>query len=375
MTSSQPRALFVHQGFELYGSDRSFIQSIKAFRRQYPQSHITAILPRKGPLLPVLETVADTVYVEPLLVPRAAEAMQFFLTAPWRVPLSLWRALKHIRRCDFLYINTIKPVDYMIAARFSGKPAIVHFREIFPTAIGRMLERLALFSKAVMVFNSQATANSFSAATLKDPIVIYNGVAKPEHCPPLDYRGKLHVLFLGRLNDWKGQKILVEAVNRLEPADKENIQVRIAGDVYQHQIHHKQQLLQCIEQHGLQDNVSVEPFTKDVSPLLSWAHVLVVPSIKPEPFGRVAAEAMSFGRPVIASAHGGLVEIVEDGVSGYLFPPGNADALARRLHQLLSGKADIPALGKAASERHAALFSAEAYEKNMAALYARCLSQ
>jgi len=61
---------------------------------------------------------------------------------------------------------------------------------------------------------------------------------------------------------------------------------------------------------------------------------VVVPSITPEPFGRVAVEAMSRGKPVIGSRVGGLPEIIKDGDSGFLVAPGNASILADRLMTL-----------------------------------------
>jgi glycosyltransferase involved in cell wall biosynthesis len=85
-----------------------------------------------------------------------------------------------------------------------------------------------------------------------------------------------------------------------------------------------------------------------------------VPSLEPEPFGRVAIEAMSFGKPVIAAAHGGLLDIVADGATGRLFAPGDANALEAAMHDLM----DAPArarMGAAAVARQRAMFSVETY--------------
>src|SRR5207237_2666762 len=68
----------------------------------------------------------------------------------------------------------------------------------------------------------------------------------------------------------------------------------------------------------------------DLVKLFQRSQVVVMPSYY-EPFGIVALEAMSCGRPVIASRVGGLIEIIEDGVQGYLVPPGDYLELARRL--------------------------------------------
>jgi glycosyltransferase involved in cell wall biosynthesis len=84
----------------------------------------------------------------------------------------------------------------------------------------------------------------------------------------------------------------------------------------------------------------------DLAELYSRADICVVPSLWAEPFGMVAVEAMASGRPVVASDIGGLADSVVDGVTGFLVPPGDAEALAGKLRTLLDD-ADLRAgMGK-----------------------------
>jgi glycosyltransferase involved in cell wall biosynthesis len=91
----------------------------------------------------------------------------------------------------------------------------------------------------------------------------------------------------------------------------------------------------------------------------AWMHcaVAIVPSIWPDPHPLVAIEAMAAGRPVIASAIGGLTDIVEDGVTGVLVPPGDALTLRTSIAQILADPQQRVAMGLAARER-AARYSA-----------------
>jgi glycosyltransferase involved in cell wall biosynthesis len=85
---------------------------------------------------------------------------------------------------------------------------------------------------------------------------------------------------------------------------------------------------------------------------------LVVPSVWEEPLGRVIHEAMAFGVPSIASRIGGIPEIVEDDVTGYLFEAGDATALAALIHRLTDG--GLPAARLAVScRRRSAAFRPE----------------
>jgi type III pantothenate kinase len=108
---------------------------------------------------------------------------------------------------------------------------------------------------------------------------------------------------------------------------------------------------------------------------LADASVVVVPSLWPEPFGLVGIEALAAGRPVVASATGGIGDWLEDGVSGLSVPPGDAGLLAAALNELLADPARQAEMGLAGKhavqerfspERHAAVLL-EAYEA------ARCI--
>jgi glycosyltransferase involved in cell wall biosynthesis len=99
------------------------------------------------------------------------------------------------------------------------------------------------------------------------------------------------------------------------------------------------------------------------------AWVACVPSLWEEPFGMIAAEAQMHGVAVIASRCGGLAEIVADGMTGYLVPPGDHEALACRLQQLLSDRAVAEALGLRGNARARALFELNGFASRLEAIY------
>jgi glycosyltransferase involved in cell wall biosynthesis len=139
---------------------------------------------------------------------------------------------------------------------------------------------------------------------------------------------------LGRLNSWKGQDLLLAAISRLEPALKAKLEVRIVGGAYGHD-QREEILRDLVVRSGLLDNVRIERFVHDPQPLFQWSDLVVVPSRNPEPFGRVAVEAFAHGRPVVAANHGGIVEVVRNGETGWLFEPNNERALAHCLTEAI----------------------------------------
>lgn len=86
---------------------------------------------------------------------------------------------------------------------------------------------------------------------------------------------------------------------------------------------------------GVRERIEIGPFLDDPAPLYRWADVVAVPSMRPEPFGLTAIEAMAHARPVVAAGHGGLAEIVVDGETGTLFTPRSAASLAAALRGYL----------------------------------------
>jgi glycosyltransferase involved in cell wall biosynthesis len=99
------------------------------------------------------------------------------------------------------------------------------------------------------------------------------------------------------------------------------------------------------------------------------AAVVVVPTLTPEPFGRVAVEAFARGRPVIASAIGGLAEIVADGRTGALVPPGDEEQLAAALERFARDRAAAAEAGRAALADATARFSAAVVVEQLVDVY------
>ena len=108
---------------------------------------------------------------------------------------------------------------------------------------------------------------------------------------------------------------------------------------------------------------------EDVDRALRGAWVQVVPSLWDEPFGIVAIEAMARGTAVIASSSGGLSEIVDDGIDGFLVPPGNVEALSEKLTALLTDKPLAACMSAAAKRAASERFSEDAFLRQLFRIY------
>jgi glycosyltransferase involved in cell wall biosynthesis len=271
-------------------------------------------------------------------------------------PLALARLATHLRRerVDVFHAHLFEPsLVGLAAARLAGTPARVltrHYSD-YHTRIDRpwhvRLDRLATrWSDAVIAVSQHTAAHlvAVEGAPASKVRTIPNGIdfdrvrfSAPE--APAALRTALGgdgahlVLMVARLHPEKGYEHLFAALPLLLRRLPRPVILLVAGtgaleDRYR----------ALVRDLGCGDSVRFLGFRKDVPDLMGAADLLVLPSLA-EAFGLVLAEALYLGTPVVASRVGGIPEIVEDGTSGVLVPPGDAAALADALGGLLADPA------------------------------------
>jgi len=352
------RIVCVHQGFDLYGSDRAFLESVAAIRDGWPDADIEVVLPREGTLAAPARRIATRVTVEPLLILRRRDLARLVLLAPFVAVPAVWRAAARMRAADAVYINTLVVLDYLIAARFFRTKTVVHVHEMASGRVGHLLGALLRWTSSTVIFNSRACRNAYQLPEAQPQHVVYNGIASPDAIVPANYDGSrpLRLLMLGRINRIKGQNVLLEALSQLPPALRDRLEVRIVGSSFDNDTAAEEALRRRVAEAGLARVVAFEPFREDTAPLYRWADIVAAPSRLPETLGRVAIEAAAHARPTLASSIGGLPEVVEDGVTGWLVRPDDATDLARALAGILSDHEPWQGYGPAARRRYQSLF-------------------
>jgi glycosyltransferase involved in cell wall biosynthesis len=176
---------------------------------------------------------------------------------------------------------------------------------------------------------------------------------------------------VGRLTPWKGHKLFLEAAAQLIK-DGYNVLFVIVGDDVDPVTglsHYRANLEQYTTQLGLTNKVLFTGYRPDIPNVMSGLDVLVVPSIRPEPFGLVAIEAMACSKPVIAAAHGGLAEIVIDHSTGLTFVPGDVHSLIAAIRFLLEHRDLRGEYGHEGQYRVSKNFTLEYYVASMGRLF------
>jgi glycosyltransferase involved in cell wall biosynthesis len=174
----------------------------------------------------------------------------------------------------------------------------------------------------------------------------------------------IHFAFIGRFDNLKDPLVALRAMAILQCR---GIACRLLmiGDGSPEQ---KQMLQHFVREHRLQDWVEFLGFVSDVSTCLKRIHVLLMPS-RGDAFGRVTAEAMAHGRPVIGANACATPELVRDGIDGLIFTVGHAEELADKMQALIENPTKMAEMGRNAAQRAQAAFTNEQYAAAVMNIY------
>ena len=140
----------------------------------------------------------------------------------------------------------------------------------------------------------------------------------------------------GRLTSWKGQELFLEAINQVNiQLGYEAFYAVILGSDQGRDLY-KKKLIRMSEQYRMTKQVKFIDYCKDMALAYKVSNIVVSSSIEPEAFGRVAVEAQSMEKLIIASNIGGSNETVLDEKTGYLFESGNAKSLSEKIIKALN---------------------------------------
>jgi len=279
-----------------------------------------------------------------------------------------------------------------LAARLYGIPHVVTMHSLEPLrpwkaeqlgggyAISSWCEEVSVSSADAVVAVSDGMRADLMTAypqiSSERISVIRNGIDTSEYMadPATDVLAahgidpaRPYVIFVGRITRQKGLPVLLRAAARLDPAAR---LVICAGQADTPEL--LAEVTELVE--GLDRVVWIPRMLerREVIQLLTHATVFACPS-EYEPLGIVNLEAMACGTAVVASRTGGIPEVVADGVTGLLVPPGDEAALADALNELIRDPARARAMGQAGRDRAVAEFTWESVARQTADLYARVL--
>jgi len=371
------RVLFASHGTTLLGgAERCLLELVRALA-ETGRVRPTVSVPRRGKLTDALSRAGVPIVVVP--TPAWAPLDSTALEGPYAWSAAFRRAslgtavvmgvpsyasVIRATRPDVVVTNTATIPTPALACRLLRKPHVWLLHEFvtldhhLPYLFGEHLSQQMIGRlSAAVVANSSAIRQYYAPRVpLSKSRVIYYAVPG---CQVQDNRltpGQLRVLLLGRQNAFKGTDLAVRAVAQLA-ADEPRLTValRLVGEMLPD---YRREITELAEELGISKSVKMFEFSADPMTHIEWSNVVLMCS-ENEAFGRVTAEALKCGRPVIGTRSGGTPEIVTDRVDGLLFEPGDVRGLVACLRTLVSDDNLLETMSRNAKERSSARFLLE----------------
>ncbi|MCE5280850.1 MAG: glycosyltransferase family 4 protein [Deltaproteobacteria bacterium] len=304
---------------------------------------------------------------------------------PLRLVQSLAKIRRVIRERQIALLHANGPqtnVPAGIVGRLLGVPVVWHARNCLRPGMVD-IDRMTGFLPDRIICNSDAIRSRFlGGLTEKKSLTILNSVDLADFDP--EFRGPSLRQELGipvaskvlgmtsRLSREKGQQTLLEAVALLKGRFPDLYVLLVGDSIFTEDEDVPRSLREMADRLGISERVLFTGFRRDV-PRLYGAMDIFILATDAEPCGRVLFEAMAMARPVIGTDNGGTPEIVVDGVTGLLFPYGDAATLSERITRLLEQPAEMARMGAAGRRRVEEHFTIDRYMEKTQRVYLELL--
>jgi len=368
------RILYVHGIEAIGGAERDLIALLKTLDRQKWEPHV--VCPGTGLFGEQLRTIA---------VPTHALSLP-----PWRKPLAVLQRRSAIGRLGafvkqldpaMIHVNDIWWVPHTVSAITSHTPnpvpIVAHVRqEIEPAKVQRyQLHRV----EAVIAISRQVEQSLIAGGvSAKKVRTVYSGIDLSEKEPAHNDQAIRQMIGLpngavllgtvANLFPRKGYEVMFRALPAIVRAVPAVHYVIVGSDDHDY----ADRLTRLAQDLNIADRVHIVGFQDPVQPFLAALDLYVHPALM-EGFGIAVVEAMAMGKAVVATTTGGLPEVVAQGETGLLVPPGDAESLAATVVSLLEDKVRREQMGLRGKMRAQERFSLDASVRHMEQLYGEVL--
>ncbi len=364
------RILYVHGIEAIGGAERDLIALLKTLNRHTWEPHV--VCPGTGPFREQLHAIA---------VPTHALSLP-----PWRKPLAVFQRRSAIGRLGALvgqldpalvHVNDIWWVPHTVRALASGRshsmPIVAHVRqEIEPEKVGRYeLDRVEVAIAISRQIEQSLITGGVSMSRVR---TLYSGIDCSSRQSTRDDQA------IRRLIGVPNEAVLLGTVANLFPRKGYEVMLRALPAIV-HAVPTVHYVIVGSDDHGyadrltrlaseltIADRVHIVGFQDPVQPFLAALDLYLHPALM-EGFGIAVVEAMAMGKAVVATTTGGLPEVVAQGETGLLVPPGDAESLAEAAIFLLENKFKREQMGVCGRMRAQERFSLDASVAHMEQLY------
>ena len=373
--------LALHVVSDMYGSSKVLLQAVTSLKQK--GHNVCVVVSEEGPLTIALQNAGIQTKIIRLGILRRRYFNFLGIINRAVVLTRAFFALKKLckaQQIDLIYTNTAPVVVGGLLAKFTGIKNVWHLHEILEKEsfmhrfFGKLINATA---SKVMVVSNAVYYNWAGVIDKSKMVTVYNGykaddVAAVNVAPAItNLREHLGITsntvvvgMVGRINNIKGQPYFIEIAAAAKAAGL-NCHFVMIGDAYTGYEYLYKTLEQQIQNLGLQDMVTNLYYQPNAASLIKDLDIFVLPSIKPDSFPVVVLEAMAAGKPVLATAQGGVLEQIDDCVTGFLVPINDAKTAAEKLGVLVNSPFIRSKMGEAGKQKLQTQFSGEAFNVNI----------
>jgi glycosyltransferase involved in cell wall biosynthesis len=389
------RILFLHSSSDTYGASKIFLQTVAIAQKNGHTAIV--VLSNKGSVEQSLSDMGVEVQIINLGIIRR----QYFNLSgiinrfqKWRNAVGVLNEIIQSHQIDTIYSNTAAVLIGGFVARRNGLKHIWHIHEIIekPAFLHRFLAWRFRATADQLIVVSKAVEQHWQHALPANKITqIYNGIEPIQVSTAPDFKTTFNIpadaLVIGmaaRIHYWKGQAYFVEIARALLTKQKSlllnssasenqlnensHLYFLIAGDPFPGYEYLLDELKAQLKDPIFEGRVFYVGLVKAIDVFYRSIDLLILPSQQPDPLPTVILEAMQYGIPVVATAQGGALEMVQENVTGIFIPLDNAVVAAEKINDILPASMRQQ-MGAAGKERVATYFSQAAFEKNITAVF------
>jgi glycosyltransferase involved in cell wall biosynthesis len=345
----------------LGGGEHSFINLVCNMPSSW---QILAVVPGKGEVLNRLRLEGIESYVIPT-VPLRLQSIADVVS-----DLKCYYKIAVEKDVALIYANGTRAAVYgCIVGKLLRIPCIWHCRTAESDPVG---DRLLSAVCRVIVANSKATSKRFQGRLGEKVKIAYNGINldwlrdKQVAKPPTVGSDWRVILVVARVSKWKRHDLALSAFEQVAPRHAD-LRLVCIGAVDGSETDWWQYLQKRTKASKFRERIHWIGQIDDVRPWYRVATILLLPSDN-EPFGRVLVEAMACGVPIVATAGGGVPEVVRNGREGILVQTGSAYEMANAVRRLLDDANKMTEIGRAGEER-AKDFSLDKHIRGIEAIF------
>lgn len=375
--------LYLHAGAEMYGADKILLELVSGLDKK--EFHPIIVLPNEG----VLKSKLEEKGIETHIISYPILRRKFFNpkgileygATYFKQCKKIIKLLKD-RKIDIIHVNTTAVLEGIYLKKKFKCKLVWHVHEIIlrPKIVSNVISFLVGKYADVCVAVSKAVKKHLvDSGFVKDKQVkvIYNGVDSEKFNPNVDDeylynewnipKDAIKVGMIGRVNAWKGQNDFLDATEKLLKKYPK-LYLFIVGSAFAGEEWRVEELKAKINKIENHNRIIFSEFRVDTPAIHSFFDILVLPSTNPDPLPTVVLEAMSSATPVIGYRHGGVTEMVLEGVTGEFADVNNPNSLMYKIDRMIASQSYVEE-GNNARDRILNNFSEDTFIANFSLLY------